>query len=299
MNSQKQLIITAVINLLIILTSISYQSTEINFESNIIHSARSLIFSTTFPSNIFNIEINQNTFIELPEVKECLQTHHGSIDIRCLSRRLHGDLIRKLHNHGASLIVFNLLFRESRGEEDLYFAESIHDVGNVLLQDYQQKRFIGSGVEIVDITPPVLPLGESSASAPMPIADIEGSLPHFWRFLNLVHSDQSLAQSYSQPILPVTALQLLVLQQHQQTLIQLFQPLSPALSSLLSVPERDLNQRNLLHDFHQQLSQLFTENPNAVKQLTNLLNSRNVCHQPPNNKYRPCFVSIRSIMIFT
>jgi adenylate cyclase len=234
-----------------------------------------LVNKNTLHYNITNIEITNTTFLELKEIRRCILNHRGITDIHCLTRHMHGDLIRKLHNQGASLIVFNLLFRESRSEEDLYFAESIRDVGNVLLQDYQQKRFIGSGVEIVDITPPVSPLGESSASAPMPIADIESSRPHFWRFLNLVHSDQSLTQSYSQPILPVTALQLLMLRQHQQTLIQLFQPLSPALSSILSVPERDLNQRSLLHDFHQQLSQLFTENPNAGKQLTRLLNSRN------------------------
>jgi len=274
LKNQKQLIIIAVINLSIILSSIYFKPIETSLESNLIYSIGNLVFPRLFPRNILNIEINQNTFIELPSIRECLQSHHGTIDIRCLSRRLHGDLIRKLHNQGASLIVFNLLFRENRGEEDAYFAESIRDVGHVLLQDYQQKRFIGSGVEIVDITPPVSPLGESTASAPMPIADIAGSLPHFWQFLNLVHSDQSLAQSYSQPILPVTALQLLTLRQHQQTLIQLFQPLAPALSSLLSVPERELNRRSLLHEFHQQLSQLFTDNPHTSQQLTSLLNSR-------------------------
>jgi adenylate cyclase len=265
-------IITAISIFILLLLAI-YQAININTGLINIYPTSKLIHYL-LPNNILNIEINQNTFIELPTVKECLQNHHGTIDIRCLSRRLHGDLIRKLHNQGASLIVFNLLFRESRGEEDAYFAESIHDVGHVLLQDYQQKRFIGSGVEIVDITPPVSPLGESTASAPMPIADIAGSLPHFWQFLNLVHSDQNLAQSYSQPILPVTALQLLTLRQHQQTLIQLFQPIAPALSSLLSVPERDLNRRSLLHEFHQQLSQLFTDNPHTGQQLTSLLNNR-------------------------
>ncbi len=246
----------------------------INGLTSLYRSQNLLTINKTLPSDILNIEITQATFLESPEIRECLQNHHGTIDMRCLSRRLHGDLIRKLHNQGASLIVFNLLFRESRIEEDAYFAESIRDIGNVLLQDYQQKRFIGSGVEIIDITPPVSPLGESTASAPMPIADIEGSLPRFWLFLNLIHSDQSLAQSYSQPILPVAALQLLTLRQHQQPLIQLFQPLSPALSGLLSVPERDLNQRSLLHEFHQQLSQLFTDHPHVGQQLTTLLNSR-------------------------
>jgi adenylate cyclase len=265
--------IVGFINILII--SIQYFS-PVTLTSNlsIFYQLRDLVTTSVPRSDIFNIEINQTTFTELPTVKECLQTHHGTIDIRCLSRRLHGDLIRKLHNQGTSLIVFNLLFRESRGEEDLYFAESIHDVGNVLLQDYQQKRFIGTGVEIVDITPPISPLDESAASAPMSIPDIEGNLPRFWLFLNLVHEDQNLAKSYSQPILPVATLQLLVLQQQRQTLMQLFQPLSPALSSLLSVPEQDLNQRSWLHAFHQQLSQLFSDQPRAAQQLSIDLNSR-------------------------
>ncbi len=177
-------------------------------------------------------------------------------------------MIRKLHDQGARLIVFNLLFRESRGEEDIYLADTIRSAGNVLLQDYQEKRFIGSGVEIVDVTPPVSPLDSSTASAPMPVSDTDAATPRIWLFLNLLHDNQEITQSINQPILPVVALNLLALRQHQQILATLLQPFSASLNRLLSKPAQEVNQSAFIRDICEQLAALFKANPGLYDQLS-------------------------------
>lgn len=274
MVKHKGILLAGLINLLLIVSTSYFDALEKTWGLHNLSTLKGLLITPQSIPDIINIEINNATFLNSPEINACLQSHHGAIDIRCFSRRLHAELIKKLHDQGADLIVFNLFFREKRGAEDDYFAEAIRTAGNVLLQDYQERRFIGSDLEIVDVTPPISPLAESAASAPLPLPEDSSLSPRLWMFLDLMHSEQDSVQSYSQPILPVVAIHLLALQQYTAQLDSALRPVSAEFAAIFASSPRHYNQRDGVYSIISTLSNLFTSAPHLPMQLAGILEKR-------------------------
>ncbi len=67
-------------------------------------------------------------------------------------RSLHARLTDNLVNRGASVIVFDLFFNESRSsDDDLLFARAIESAGNVVLSEYlEQEVFIDDSGQVID-----------------------------------------------------------------------------------------------------------------------------------------------------
>lgn len=261
MKKYKYPVMVAFINWVFILFLSDIQYFEYHSGLRYFYLLRDQLFSVRAPDDIIDIEIDQATFLELPAIRSCLAKYRGTIDNRCFSRRLHGDLIRALNQQGAKLIVFNLLFKEGRGDDDRYFAQAIREADNVLLQDYQEKRFIGGDVQIVDVTPPVSPLAESTLSAPLPIPEGYGPATPLWLFLNLIHTESDAAQNITKPVLPVLAAHALILQDYPTQVSAVLQEVSPDLLNPIADYAKAYVQGKHLHAFIDHIGDAFRDKP--------------------------------------
>jgi|GEM_PF-3549601 len=260
-----------VINALLMIFVQNIQEIELNAGLNTLTFLQSLWIRPQPPRDIVDIEITNNTFIREPEIRRCLANYQGIIDIRCFSRQLHSQMIDRLSQHGARLIVFNMLFKESRGQEDIQLAESIRKAGNVLLQSYQGRRFLGQDMEIVDVSHTVPILDDSAASAPLPVSDNQAATPHFWLFMDLIHVEKGAGQNYRQPILPVLALHLLILQQYSQPFLTILAEQSPESAALLTQHPQDYNHRATMNTLIGNLQSLSKQQPDwASKSIASL-----------------------------
>lgn len=255
------------VNVILLLFMQNFQELELNSGLRGIYFLQNLWVKPIPPSDIVDIEIDNNTYVRKPEIRDCLAKNQGAIDIRCFSRRLHGDLVEELNRHGAKLIVFNLFFRESRGDEDVVFADIIRKAGNVLLQSYQSIRFLGQDMKTIDISQPAAILADSAASAPLPVSDNQAATPNFWLFLNVIHVENRAGQNYIQPILPVLALHLLVLEQYRQPLLTILAGTNPELASYLAKLPSDYNQQATMAAIIGKFSMLARNNPDWVGQM--------------------------------
>ena len=259
-------IIVFVINALLMIFVQNIQEIELNTGLNTLTFLQSLWIRPQPPRDIVDIEITSNTFIREPEIRRCLANYQGIIDIRCFSRQLHSQMIDRLSQHGARLIVFNMLFKESRGQEDVQLAESIRKAGNVLLQSYQGRRFLGQDMEIVDVSHTVPLLDDSAASAPLPVSDNQAATPHFWLFMDLIHVEKGAGQNYRQPILPVLALHVLILQQYSQPFLTILKEQSPETAALISQHSQDYNHRAIMNTLIGNLQSLSKQQPDWTNQ---------------------------------
>jgi len=275
MKNNRAALFLCLVNLSCLFFAISFKDADLKFGLNSLFFLKSQLVRSSPPTDTLDIEIDYSTFLEIKEVNDCLQQHRGTIDPRCFFRHLHGNLIESLNREGAKLIVFNLLFRESRGTEDIYFAQAIHTARNVLLQDYQEKRFIGQNIEIIDVSRPVSPLAENAVSAPFPMPEVPIATPHLWMLLNLIHKDETQARNYTQPTLPVMALHLLVLNQHRNALLKMLDRFAPSIAKRISDAESDIYDRRLLNELIEKLSYLFIDNPELINDVLNRLQHEN------------------------
>jgi adenylate cyclase len=106
-------------------------------------------------------------------------------------RTLHAELVDGLHRAGARTIVFDLLFREPRGEADIDFAASLARAGNVLLLEFLEKRTAGPasakdparGAVVHSRVQPIAGLtAASAATAPFTLAKVPRQIAQFWLF---------------------------------------------------------------------------------------------------------------------
>lgn len=267
----RSILFVAILNSVWLFLGNSLQSLELSSGMRGFFAFQDIVAPPTPPKGIVIIEIDQNSFLSIPEVRDCIRHYHGAINIRCFSRSLHGDLARKLSKAGAKLTVFNLLFREARGDEDDYFADAIRDAGNVVLQDFQERRFIGTGVEIVDVDPPVAPLRDWALSAPFPLPDSGGGiLPNIWLSLDLIHVDDTSAQNVSYPVLPVLVLHALVLGQYWPQFVSVISEVSTDFASSSPAP----HQRTGLNLLINRLASEFRNRPAIARELENILQRR-------------------------
>ncbi len=95
-------------------------------------------------------------------------------------RSFHGKLVRKLVEQGATVIAFDIYFKdEGPPEEDQVFAEAIREAGNVVLFEKMAKY----GETTYALTPPTASLAEAAtALAPSPLPAIPFRVDQFWLF---------------------------------------------------------------------------------------------------------------------
>jgi len=118
-------------------------------------------------------------------------------------RTRHAELIHRLVNQGAAVIVFDVFFEEARStQEDAALAAAIGNAGRVVLfqQSVHQKL---DGMALNKLVDPISALSDSASGlAPFPLPKVPNRVSHFWSFFS------SLGDT---PTLPVAALQLYAL----------------------------------------------------------------------------------------
>ncbi len=122
-------------------------------------------------------------------------------------RRVHADLIDRLVDYGATVIVFDVHFADAmENEEDLRLAEAIRRAGNVILVQRLLRRKVdsaadqtGPAYDLEVLVSPTEVLAESAlALAPFPLPKVPVRVNQAWTFKNSMGSI---------PTLPVVALQ--------------------------------------------------------------------------------------------
>lgn len=105
-------------------------------------------------------------------------------------REHHARLVDSLHQSGARVIVFDLIFDEPRNNaQDVLFADAIKRAGNVILFQYLKREFaISSGMEdvaldIERLISPIPQLAQSAAAlAPFPLPKAPSAITRIWTF---------------------------------------------------------------------------------------------------------------------
>jgi len=122
-------------------------------------------------------------------------------------RRVHAELIDRLVDYGAAVIVFDVHFADAKeNEEDLRLAEAIRRAGNVILVQRLLRRKVdsaadqtGPAYDLEVLVSPTEVLAESAlALAPFPLPKVPVRVNQAWTFKNSMGSI---------PTLPVVALQ--------------------------------------------------------------------------------------------
>jgi adenylate cyclase len=122
-------------------------------------------------------------------------------------RDVHAELIQRLVNCGAAVIVFDVHFADAKeDEEDLRFAEAIRRAGNVILVQRLLRRQVtgeeaedGPAYDLEVLVSPIPVLAESClAMAPFTLPKVPVRVNQAWTFKNSMGSI---------PTLPVVALQ--------------------------------------------------------------------------------------------
>ncbi len=108
-------------------------------------------------------------------------------------RSLHARLTENLVKAGAAVIIFDIMFNESRSpEDDQLFARAIRDAGNVLLCACLKREIMPLNTDegtyrgdlnLVRLVPPIPLLAKSAvAVAPFPLPKIPVKLSQYWKF---------------------------------------------------------------------------------------------------------------------
>ena len=126
-------------------------------------------------------------------------------------RRLYADLIERLVEADAAVIVFDLRLDQARdAANDAALAQAIRDAGRVVLFEYLERKhsiLLGSEDEVTTVrAQPPLPEFERAAAGlgPLPLPKVPARVSNFWAFL-----------PGGEPTLPVVALQLYAAAVHE------------------------------------------------------------------------------------
>ena len=196
---------------------------------------------------------------------------------RMWPRSLHGDLVRKLSKHGATVIVFDVFFEETRDpQENTVFAAALRDAGNVILFQSVKKVPVANAVYtdynqqtgyIENLTSPIPVISEAAFGlAPFPLPKVPAQVNHFITFK---------AELGDIPTIPVVALQANALPVYN-VLHDMISAVIPEQISELPASAEQLNRSGDIHKLIQKLRRLFLKNPDLARQLLQRLD-----HSPP------------------
>jgi len=103
------------------------------------------------------------------------------------SRALHGELVQRLKEAGAKLIVFDLVFSEPRDAAgDRVFIDAVRQAGNVMLVESVNREITavpGAKINVEQLLPPIDALRKAALdTAPFPLPVRPVRLNEFWSF---------------------------------------------------------------------------------------------------------------------
>lgn len=183
-------------------------------------------------------------------------------------RTLHARLVDNLNRFGATVIVFDVIFDESRqAEQDQSFADAVRRAGNVVLFEYLKKetqplfdRFgkIHGDIVTERLIPPLAPLAHSAvATAPFPLPKVPVRVNQFWLFK---------AGAGDRATLSVVAFQLYALSAYED-LLGLLRRINPVEAAGLPRDRGEVLQRKDVHDLIQRIKTLLNRAPETYAKL--------------------------------
>lgn len=189
-------------------------------------------------------------------------------------RSLHGDLVRKLNEHGAAAIVFDIFFEESRDpQDDKLFAAALREADNVILFQSLKKEpvtnaaYAGQNRQtgyIETLASPIPVLSEAAFGlGPFPLPKVPAQVNHFITFK---------PELGDVPTLPVVALELYSLSAYS-VLRDMINDVIPGQVSQLPGTREQVNQLDGIHKLIQSLRKLFLTNPGLAQQLIRRLDN--------------------------
>jgi adenylate cyclase len=133
-------------------------------------------------------------------------------------RSMHGKLVDELTRRGAAVVVFDMDFRRSRGEqEDLAFARAVERANRVVLFEHlsgrrqpveDQSGRVRGTVWVEELEPPVPPLAAAARGlGPFPLPKMGAAVHEFWTFKS---------SAREAPTMPATAMQIFSLQHYER-----------------------------------------------------------------------------------
>lgn len=182
-------------------------------------------------------------------------------------RYLHGDLITKLNQHGASAIAFDIIFEEQR--EPLHnrrFAEAMKQGNNVILFQNLKQEIVPIGVDgdkqgdarIERLVSPIPVLTDSAIGlSPFPLPKVPAKINHFLLY------KPTLGDA---PTVPVSMLQLHALAVYEP-FIKLLELHEPVAASTLPQTVEQLKQQHAIHKTVRDIRHIFIANPQLQIQL--------------------------------
>lgn len=188
-------------------------------------------------------------------------------------RSLHGELVRKLNNHGAAVIAFDIFFEEIRDpQENRLFSVALREAGNtILFQSLNKEPIISAAPErhnqqtgyIESLSSPTAVLRDAAFGlAPFPLPKVPAQVNHFITFK---------PELGNLPTLPVAALHVYGLSVY--TIFRdMLNEIIPEQITQLPVTREQLNRLGGIQKLSQSLRQLFLKNPRLCHQLTLRLN---------------------------
>lgn len=126
-------------------------------------------------------------------------------------RRLHAQLIERLHSAGAAAIVFDIHFKEARDPvEDSALAAALRRAGNVVLFAYLDRDTTQPHAHLERLIPPHEPFSAAAAAvAPFALPKLPVRVSRFWTFQESAGGIATLPmaalEQYALPALPALA----------------------------------------------------------------------------------------------
>lgn len=209
------------------------------------------------PQDVVVVSIDQETSrrLNLPNVP------------RKWPRDLHGRLVDKLHQHGASAVAFDIIFEETRNtDHNQRFAQALSRANNVVLFQYLKQEMIDIGPQgtavIEKLISPIPVLADNATGlSPFPLPKVPAKVNHFLLYK---------PELGDAPTMPVTMLQLHALPAYDAMLTLILQVLPQAEDQLPARGELILQRRGV-QTLASKLRQLFIAHPELATQLRELL----------------------------
>jgi len=207
-------------------------------------------------------------------------------DTRKWPRTLHARLIEELAKQGASVIVFDMCFDETRSiEDDRIFARAVRKAGNVVLCARMRRDIVpltgkngrpGSGeIYIAKLVPTVSPINEAAAAlAPFPLPKVPIRVNQFWTFTT---------GAGETPTLPVVALQLRLLPIYEE-FIHIVEQTAAGLSNSAFPHNNELFTPGAIEKAISGIRDIFTGEPATVERILKAADSGAFANDPAKRR---------------
>ncbi|MGD2073979.1 MAG: adenylate/guanylate cyclase domain-containing protein [Gammaproteobacteria bacterium] len=188
-------------------------------------------------------------------------------------RTVHARLVERLAAAGAAVIVFDVFFREARGEtEDRALAAAIERAGNVILFAYLRREraevpIPGQESRAINVEHLVLPttaiVSSAAGIAPLPLPKTGARVSQFWSFRR---------SAGDMPTLPAMALQLYALEAYDDFL-RLLNAVDPQAAAGLPVERSAISRNGELSQLMISLKEIFVSSPDLAQALLDQVGS--------------------------